>query len=58
MRRSDRNLVLLLFAIGMITFYLLGSSSERSDIFNQCIKHGYFEYEKITVECSIKNKDY
>jgi hypothetical protein len=58
MRRSDRNLVLLIVAISMITFYLLGSSSERSDIFNQCIKYGYFEHEKIRVECSIKNKDY
>jgi hypothetical protein len=58
MRRSDRNFVLFLFTIGMIIFYLLGSNSERSDIFNQCIKYGYFEYEKITVECNLKNKDY
>ena len=58
MRRSDRNFVLFLFTIGMIIFYLLGSSSERSDIFNKCIKDGYFEHEEIKVECSIKNKDY
>ena len=61
MRRSDRNFVLLLFTIGVIIFYLLGSSEERSTIFNKCIKDGYFEHEKITVECnvnSVRKKDY